>query len=98
MDDKLKVVNVIQASYIHYKSNEECEVSLDDKAPYRFVFAFENSDKAKIAQEYYESMVVNRLPLDVNKEDFDKVVNQHYAKLRDYVMQNRETISSHRLK
>lgn len=98
MDDKLKVVNVIQASYIHYKSNEECEVSLDDKAPYRFVFAFENSDNVKIAQERYESMVANKLPLDVNKDDFDEVVNEHYDKIRDYVMQNREIISSQRLK
>lgn len=89
MDNKLKVVNVIQASYIHYKSNEECEVGLDNQAPYRIIFTFENSDNVKRAQEYYESMVVNRLPLDVNKEDFDEVVNQHYTKLRDYIIQNR---------
>lgn len=89
MDDTLKVVNVIQASYINYKSNEECEVGLDDQAPYRIIFTFENSDNVKIAQERYESMVVNRLPLDVSKEDFDEVVNQHYDKLRDYIIQNR---------
>lgn len=89
MDEKLKVVNVIQASYINYKSNEECEIGLDDQAPYRIIFTFENSDNVKIAQEYYETMVVNRLPLDVNKEDFDEVVNQHYTKLRDYIIQNR---------
>ncbi len=91
MDDTLKVVNAIQASYIHYKSNEECNVGLDDKAPYRFAFTFENSDNVKIAQERYESMVVNKLPLDVNKEDFDEVVNEHYDKIRDYIVQNRKT-------
>ena len=93
MDNTLRVINVIQASYICYKSNEECEVNLDDKAPHRIVFIFKSSDSVKRAQESYGRMVVNKLPLDVNKEDFDKVVNQHYDKLRDYVIQNRETLS-----
>lgn len=92
MDNTLKTEKIIQASYICYKSNEECEIGLDEKGIHRIMFIFENSDSVKIAQENYESMVANKLPLDVNKDNFNEVVNKHYNKLRDYVIENRNTL------
>lgn len=88
----LKVKNPIEASYIHYKTNQDCEVNLDD-LDHKVYFIFNETKEVTDAHNRYNYQKQQRLPLDVDLQEFDMIVSNHVDSLTNFYKNNKEKIS-----
>lgn len=74
--------DIVLASFISYQTGVTAKLKID-KDNFRPSFTFVEDDKIKEVIDIYWGNHKSRLPLPVDKLEFDKVVQDHLTRMRD---------------